>query len=171
MIFLALGLQQVTESLDDLHIPAKLVKAFSVAAMAILFFQGIFFYFGEYWSGFYFQDANSELGMETGLQLRELGPQTDYYLFGRPRVFASFPTTVFLAPENQRIDLTSADIDSLLIPAAQGAFFVAIPDNMADLMRVEARFPGGTWQVIERKTKPEVLYYAYILEPGADSRP
>jgi 4-amino-4-deoxy-L-arabinose transferase-like glycosyltransferase len=170
-IFLALGLQQVAECLNNLHVSAKLIKIFTVATLAILFFQGVFFYYGKYWSGFYFQDGNSELGMETGLQLHQLGPETNFYLFGRPRVFANFPTTAFLAPENQRVDLTSADIDTLFVPATESALFVAIPDNMADLMRVEERFPGGEWQVVERKTKPEVLYYAYILESVAYSRP
>jgi len=170
-IFLALGVQQVVIALENLRFPQKLVNALMVSAMAILFLQGIFFYFGEYWSGFYFQDGNSELGMEAGLELRRLGPDYTYYLFGRPRVFANFPTTEFLAPENQRRDIFSDSINTLIISRNEGALFVAIPDNMADLIQVEERFPGGSWEIVERKTKPEVLYYAYILEPVDHTRP
>jgi 4-amino-4-deoxy-L-arabinose transferase-like glycosyltransferase len=170
-IFLALGIRQVISALENLRVPLKLVKAFTVATMAILFLQGIFFYFGEYWSGFYFQDGNGELGMEAGLQLRQLGLDYTYYLFGRPRIFANFPTTVFVAPKSRRQDILGDAIDTLIIPSNEGALFVAIPDNMADLMRVEDRFPGGSWEIVERKTKPEVLYYAYILEPADHARP
>jgi hypothetical protein len=170
-IFLALGIQQVISTLENLRVLPKLVKTLTIATMTILFLQGIFFYYGEYWSGFYFQDGNSELGMEAGLQLRQLGPDYIYYLFGRPRVFANFPTTEFLAPENQRHDVFSDSVDTLIIPRDERTLFVAIPDNMADLIRVEERFPGGSWEVVERKTKPEVLYYAYILEPVDHARP
>jgi hypothetical protein len=170
-IFLALGIQQVFGALENLRVPPKLVRALVLFTMTILFLQGVFFYFGEYWSGFYFQDGNSELGMEAGLQLRQLGPNYTYYLFGRPRVFANFPTTAFLAPENPRYDTIGEYVEILVIPANEGALFVAIPDNMADLMQVEERFPDGSWEVIERKTKPEVLYYAYILEPVDYARP
>lgn len=35
--------------------------------------------------------------------------------------------------------------------------FVAIPENLADLERIAAKFPGGTWEEIPRLFKVEVL--------------
>jgi 4-amino-4-deoxy-L-arabinose transferase-like glycosyltransferase len=170
-IFLALGIDEFASMFQFLRVKPKLIQAFTVIVLGILFLQGIFFYYGEYWSGFYFRDGNSELGLEAGLQLRELGPQYNYYLLGIPRVFAGFPTTAFLTPENAKADLTSDQIETLVIPAGKGAFFVAIPENQADLAIVEKRFPGGFREIFDRKTQPEVLYYAYILTPSDKDRP
>jgi 4-amino-4-deoxy-L-arabinose transferase-like glycosyltransferase len=170
-IFIALGIEKIASTLQHLRLKPRLIQVCIGIVLGILFFQGIIFYFGEYWSGFYFRDGNSELGLEAGLQLRQLGTGYNYYLFGLPRVFAGFPTTIFLNPQNSKADLTSDDIESLVIPAEEGAFFVAIPENMADLVRIEERFPGGSWEVVERKTLPEVLYFAYILPPSEQDRP
>jgi hypothetical protein len=164
-VFLAIGLEQVGVALQGLRVSTVWVRILSGAVLIVLTVQGFFFYFGEYWQGHYFQDGNSELGMEVGLQLQELGPEYHYYLFGRPRVFVEFPTTVFLAPDNPKLDLTTDMIDALSISANHPAIFVAIPDNQTDLHQIEHRFPGGQWQTIDRKTRPEILYYTYILEP------
>lgn len=163
-IFLALGIEEFSEILARLKvITPRWQTIFGILLIVIIGVQNISFYFGVYRTKNYFEDASSELGQQIGLELRELGPNYDFYLFGLPRVFAAFPTVVFLAPENEMYDLDSNSIDGLTITEGDSAIFVAIPENIADLQRVAEKFPGGTWEEVPRIFKVEVLYYAYIV--------
>jgi 4-amino-4-deoxy-L-arabinose transferase-like glycosyltransferase len=163
-IFLALGIEKFSEILSRLKLFApRWQTIFGIVLISILGLQNIAFYFGVYRTKNYFEDATGELTQQVGMELRQLGPKYNYYLFGLPRIFAAFPTVVFLAPENEMYDVDSNSIDGLTIPDGKSAIFVAIPENLADLERIDAKFPGGTWEKIPRLFKVEVLYYAYIV--------
>jgi hypothetical protein len=84
-------------------------------------------------------------------------------LFGLPRIFAAFPTIVFLCPDNNMYDINSDMIDTLVLNEGKSNVFVAIPENRSDLERIEEKYPVGTWEEIGHRYKNEVLYYAYIL--------
>jgi hypothetical protein len=136
------------------------IGVFLVAILGVL---NITYYFGEYRNQNNFQDATGEFTQKFGLELQTLGPDYDYYLFGLPRIFAAFPTVVFLCPSNNMIDLTHDSIDSLVLAPGRSNVFVAIPENISDLEQVKEKFPGGAWEEVWRRYKHEVLYYAYIL--------
>ena len=165
-LFLALGIYKFTDYLRQLKLFNQHWQTI-VSAMLVLILAGqnVAFYFGVYRYRDYFEDANSELGQQIGLELQHLGPNYDFYLFGVPRVFAAFPTTVFLAPDNGYFDVTSDTIDSSTLRPGRGNIFVAIPENRADLDTIALKYPGGTWETIQRDYKQEVLYYAYLIRP------
>jgi 4-amino-4-deoxy-L-arabinose transferase-like glycosyltransferase len=164
-IFLALGIFYMT----DLLLRWKFVNvrwqtAIAAALILILIGQNYAFYFGVYKYKDYFSDANGELAQAVGLELQKLGPNYDYYLFGAPRIFAGFPTTAFLAPDNSLIDLNAENDSEVTLRPGKGQIFVAIPENKDELKVLAAKFPGGTWETIMRNNTPEILYYAYIID-------
>ncbi|MBI5963882.1 MAG: glycosyltransferase family 39 protein [Chloroflexi bacterium] len=164
-LFIALGAMQISKVLLNLKFKRTWVYGLNFLLIIALSYQDLSFYFGSYWQGRFFQDASGELGMETGLELQKLGEEYDYYLFGLPRVFAEFPTTDFLTPNNPKFDLNAESIPELSLNPKRGAFFVAIPENQDLLQQVMEKFPGGTHEAIKRRMDSEVLYYAYILPP------
>jgi hypothetical protein len=170
-LFIALGAWQISKVLLHLKFKQSWVYSLCIVLVITLGFQNLFFYFHTYREKYYFQDANSELGMEAGLQLQQLGDEYDYYLFGLPRVFAGFPTTEFLAPSAQKFDLTAESIPRLSFNPGRGAFIVAIPENQDLLQQVVEQHPGGKSEIIPRKVRDEVLYYAYILNPDQINSP
>jgi 4-amino-4-deoxy-L-arabinose transferase-like glycosyltransferase len=170
-LFIALGIWQLARVLFDIKIGPSWVYSIGIAVVLILAIQNLSFYFGTYWQNHLSQDANSELAMEAGLQLQQLGVGYDYYVFGLPRVFAGFPTTEFLAPGVPKYDLDANSLVSLTFDDEKGAFVIAIPENQALLQQVMEQHPGGKWEVIQRKVKQEVLYYAYVLAPEQINSP
>ncbi len=170
-LFIALGIWQVSRVLLSLKFRPAWVYSLGIAVLLVLGFQNLDFYFGSFWQKHLSQDGNGELAMEVGLQLQQLGDRYDYYLFGLPRVFAGFPTTDFLAPGVPKYDLNAASISSFQLNPGRGAFIVAIPENGALLQQLIDLHPGGQWEVVQRKVKDEVLFYAYVLLPQQASSP
>ena len=170
-LFIALGAMQISKVLLSLKFKRAWVYGLNFLLILTLAYQNLSFYFSTYWQGRLFQDASSELGMETGLELQKLGEDYDYYLFGIPRVFAAFPTTDFLTPNNPKFDVNAESIPELSLNPKRGAYFVAIPENQDLLEQVMKKYPGGSFEAIKRRMDSEVLYYAYILPPKTASAP
>ena len=102
---LGLGIYKFTDYLLKIKlINLHWQKIISTIIVFILIGQKIGYYFGVYYYQNYNEDANGELGQRSSLELKQLGPDYDLYLFGTPRVFAAFPITVFLAPYNGLYD-------------------------------------------------------------------
>jgi hypothetical protein len=163
-IFLALGITQFLGILNRMNLfSSRWQTIISVGLLITLGIQNIAYYFGNYRNQNLFQDATGELTQMVGLELKELGPDYDYYLFGLPRVFAAFPSIEFLCPENKMVDLNSDMINTLVLNEGKSNLFVAIPENRSDLERIKDKYPGGSWEEVGRRYKEETLYYAYIL--------
>jgi hypothetical protein len=170
-IFIALGASQVSKVLLRMKLKQRWIYGLNFLLIFTLAYQNLSFYFGTYYQERYFKDASAELGMETGLQLQNLGEDYDYYLFGLPRVFARFPSTEFLAPNNPKYDVNTESIQKLSINKERGSYFVAIPENQKLLQQIIKKYPGGSFEIITREMTTEVLYYAYILPPRAAYTP
>ncbi|MEX1248332.1 MAG: glycosyltransferase family 39 protein [Anaerolineales bacterium] len=165
-LFVAIGLWQLGQVLERINISSARRTMVMFAIVLFLIIENGIFYFGEYRTNYYFQDPSGELAMEAGQHLRELGPDYSLLLLGYPRVFAGFPTLTFMAPENDKGDLSAEELENIVLPSNQGVLFVAIPENIDALELIEERFPGGMRQSILRKAKTsEILYYAYIIPP------
>ena len=163
-IFLALGICQFLGILNLMKLLShRWQTIFGFCLLALLGIQNVAYYFGIYRDQNYFQDATGEFAQEFGLELKILGPDFDYYLFGLPRIFAAFPTIVFLCPENGMFDITNESVYTLDLTLGKSNIFVAIPENRSDLKLIESKYPGGTWEEVGRRYKNEVLYFAYIL--------
>jgi hypothetical protein len=170
-LFIALGAMQISKVLLNLKFKQVWIHGLNFLLIFILAYQNLSFYFGSYWQEKFFQDASAELGMETGLELQKLGKDYDYYLFGLPRVFAEFPTTDFLTPDNPKFDVSAESIEGLSLDPKRGAYFVAIPENQDLLQQIMEQYPGGSFEAITRRMDTEVLYYAYILPPQISDTP
>jgi len=165
-LFVALGLWQLGQVLERIGVSAPRRMLASLAVVSILAIENGFFYFGEYRSHYYFGDPSGELALEVGQQLVQLGPAYSLRLMGAPRVFSDFPTLSFIAPQNDKANLTLDELETFALTADQGFLFAAIPENKDALDLIEQRFPGGTRNPVARRAlKPEVLYYAYVLPP------
>ena len=171
VLFIAIGAWEMSKVLLHLKFKQSWIYSLTIVLVIVLTFQNLVFYFDTYREGYYNQDANGELAMEAGLQLQQLGDKYDYYLFGIPRVFAGFPTTEFLAPGVPKYDLVAESIPELSFNPGQGAFIIAIPENQDLLQQVVEQHPGGKWEIIPRKGRDEVLYYAYSLTPDQINSP
>ncbi len=170
-LFIALGIWQLSRVLRNLKFNSAWIYTLGIALILILGYQNLSFYFGTYWQNHYSQDANSELAMQAGLRLQQLGNGYEYYVFGLPRVFAAFPTTEFLAPQVAKHDLSGESILNLTLHPGKGAYIIAIPENRGLLQQVMQLHPGGLWEVMPRQDRDEVLYYAYLLPPGQLNAP
>ena len=166
-ILLAIGTYQVVEYLQKFRIlPERAVVPIFFAVAFIITYQNIKFYMIEYRTNMYFQDANSEFAMETGLMANDLREVYSLYFLGAPRVFSGFPTLPFLAPKYPRADLTAENLATLNIAPDQKAAFFAIPENRPLIEEISQKYPGGERGLIYRKTRPgEVLFEYYILAP------
>ena len=166
-ILLAIGTYKVVEYLQKFRIlPERAVVPIFFAVAFIITYQNIKFYMIEYRTNMYFQDANSEFAMETGLMANDLREVYTLYFLGEPRVFSGFPTLPFLTPKYPRADLTADDLATLTLPPDQKTAFFAIPENRPLIEEISRKFPGGQRGLIYRKTRPgEVLFEYYILAP------
>jgi 4-amino-4-deoxy-L-arabinose transferase-like glycosyltransferase len=166
-IFMAIGTYKVVEYLQKFRIlPERAVLHIFFAVTFIITYQNIKFYMIEYKTNMYFEDANSEFAMETGLMAKDLGEVYTLYFLGAPRVFSGFPTIPFLAPQNRRADLTAESSATLTLATDQRVAFFAIPENRFLLEEISQEFPGGERGLIYRKTGPgEILFEYYILTP------
>ena len=164
-LFVAIGLWQLGQVLERVGISSSRRSLATLALVLFLTAEHVLFYFGEYRSNFYFADPNAELALEAGQELHELGPVYALRLLGAPRIFSTFPTLTFIAPDNEIANLSVEELETFMLPENRGVLFAAIPENMGALDVIEERFPGGTRQSVMRKAKNEVLYYAYILPP------
>lgn len=170
-LFIALGIWKVSQVLFHMKLKRTWVYAVNTALIFLLAYQNLTFYFVHYWKERLFQDGSGELAMETGLELQKLGEDYDYYLLGEPRIFADFPTTAFLAPNNKRADLNAESISEFSIEPGHGAFIAAIPENLHLLQQIVDNYPGGSLNAVYARMMTKVLYYAYILPPQTAATP
>jgi hypothetical protein len=164
-LFVAIGLWQLGQALERVGIPSVRRNLVAAALVMVIALENVFFYFGEYRSHYYFEDSSGEFAMEAGQHLNQLGPYFALRVLGAPRVFAEFPTLSYLAPDHDIANLKADELETFTLPVDQGVLFAAIPENVSVLDVIEDRYPGGTRESVIRKSKNEVLYYAYILPP------
>ncbi len=103
--------------------------------------------------------------MEAGLMVKQLGKDYQFFLIGHPRMYADFPTIVFLNPDHPGSDIMTETVGTLELSPHQKAVFFAIPENHLLLEGIEKKYPGGRQGFVNRKPKPEeVLFEYYILD-------
>jgi 4-amino-4-deoxy-L-arabinose transferase-like glycosyltransferase len=118
-----------------------MVLAFALAALAV---ASVRFYFGPYTRSRVYPGLNTEVGHQLGLYLRQRGPGYRYYFFAPPRMYAGFPSIVYLAPEVEGEDV----LEPLTGPPGfvepdKLPLFVFLPERLAEIEYVEATYPKG----------------------------
>ena len=158
---------KILEYLQKLRlVPHRAAIPALLAVVLVIAYQNIEFYMGDYQRNMYFENANGEFAMETGLMANDLRDIYTLYYLGSPRIFSGFPTIPFLTPHYPRFDLTAEGLAALTLSPDQKAAFFAIPENRPLIEEISQRFPGGERGLIYRKSRPgEVLFEYYILAP------
>jgi 4-amino-4-deoxy-L-arabinose transferase-like glycosyltransferase len=166
-LFIAVGISKVLEYLQKFGVlPTRAVLPIMVLLVSLITYQNASFYMVEYRNNMYFQDANGEYAMEAGLMAKTLGKDYQIYSWGAPRVFVGFPTFTFLVPENPKLDFALESAATLEFPVNHKAVFFATPENRTAIDVLRAKYPGGVYGIMLRKSKPqEILFEYYILNP------
>ena len=164
---MALGTYKILEYLQKSRaISERAVVPIFLAVVSIISYQNINFYMVEYKDNMYFENANGEYAMEVGLMANKMGKDFQIFVLGAPRVYSSFPTFAFIAPDNPRADLSAESIPTLELPPDQKAGFFAIPENRLLLAEISQKYPGGESGIVYRRVRPdEILFEYYIIEP------
>ncbi|HJS17918.1 MAG TPA: glycosyltransferase family 39 protein [Anaerolineales bacterium] len=161
----ALGASKLLEYLQKFNsLSQRMAAPILLALTAVLSYQNISYYMFEYRSQMYFQDPNGEYAMEIALMANGLGDDVQIFVMGEPRVYADFPTFAFIAPNNPRTNVGSANMEAFELPSDQKAAFFAIPENRELIAEISKKYPGGSGGLVFRKPKPqEILFEYYIL--------
>jgi 4-amino-4-deoxy-L-arabinose transferase-like glycosyltransferase len=164
-LFLAIGSYKILEYLQKFSLikPRAFTPALVLLSL-VLMFQNVNYYMFTYRTNMYFQDANGEYAMEVGEMARSLGRDTSIYVLGEPRIFSGFPTLVFIAPDNFRMDLGAGNLEAFQLAKGEKAAFFATPENHALLATIMEKYPGGEAGYVHRKPRPEeILFEFYVL--------
>ncbi len=165
-ILVGVGAYKLLEYLHRFNmLNARLFAPVFLVLASILAYQNIRFYMVEYPANYYFENANGEYAMEVGQMVEALGEDIQVYILGEPRLFAEFPTFLFIAPDNPRTNLGAAGLPAFELAPGQNAAFFAIPENRAWIDEISRKYPGGEGGLVFRKPKPaEVLFEYYIVD-------
>ena len=168
-MLVALGATTALEHARHLQlIRPGLVAPALTAVVGVIGLQDAVFYMHEYRSRAYFEDANSEYAMEVGLMARSFGPDTQVFVVGAPRVFADFPTLLWLVPGRGATDLAAETLPGLELAPGRRTSFFATPENSALLQQIRRKYPGGQTGLVHRQTRPaEPLFEYYVVDPAA----
>jgi len=162
-IFVAIGISKLLDILGPFQIALPLRMLLGALLVLGLAAYNAYYYFGPYRDGDYFHDENSEVAMQAGLRLADLGPDYTLVMLGAPNLFSDFPTIPFVAPGNHRVDLEPAMARDATLDGLLPAFLVATPDNLSALRTIARRFPGGEWETVQSKSRPVTLYVGYVI--------
>jgi 4-amino-4-deoxy-L-arabinose transferase-like glycosyltransferase len=166
-VFMALGTYKIVEYLQRFRlVPQRVVVPIFLVIVSVISYQNIKYYMFEYRNNMYFQDANGEYAMEVGLMAKKMGSDVHLYILGEPRVYSSFPTLSYIAPDNPRTDVGIGNIAALVVNRNERSAFFATPESRPLLAQIVQMYPGGMSGLVYRKTKPnEILFEYYILNP------
>ncbi len=173
MFFVALALVQISNVLrlvlSPLRANRNVQAAFLAGAVMFLGLLNVRFYFQEYTPLRIYGNYNAVVATDLGVRAsNELGADTRIYFFGPPRMYVGFGTIRYLASGVEGIDINDplTDPASLLIEPDKDAAFVFLPERIAELDVVRARYPAG--ELIEipspvPATAGQPLYFLYIV--------
>ena len=147
-------------------------RALTGVASAVLVAGSLHFYFVTYQRSRTYGWNNTEFATRLGTDLRDLGPGWTEYFHGAPRMFASFPTTAFLAPETRLVDVSEPT--SGLPRGFDGSrdnVFVFLPERARELAAIRRALPSGELDVVGRvgTIGGEPFFLAYRVPRGAAS--
>jgi 4-amino-4-deoxy-L-arabinose transferase-like glycosyltransferase len=145
-ILVALGLERSVALLLRLLRPGHRIwgSILAAALMAALMISAVGFYFVEYTPERRYGSANGETATMIAHHLRQLDGDSQAYLFGAPRLYWSFGTMNFLAPEIPGFDvLEPLGAAPDFVDRTQAAVFIFLPERAGELAWVAEAFPDG----------------------------
>jgi hypothetical protein len=150
VLLVALGLDRVVGLLGRLfHSRLKWESLARGLLILVLVVSSIHYYFVDFTPSRRYGSENGETATMMGYYLRDLGPGTQVYHFGAPRIYWGFGTMSFLAPDVKGTDVVqpltlAGDLADYTGDAPEeGMVFLFLPERMPELEWVEQAFPGG----------------------------
>jgi 4-amino-4-deoxy-L-arabinose transferase-like glycosyltransferase len=137
---------------------ADLILGLLVLVLAV---SDVHYYFARFTPSRRYGSANGETATMIGYYLRDLDGGPRVYFFGAPRIYWSFGTMTFLAPDVPGQDV----VEPLTAPPdfvdrAQRAVFVFLPERAGELNWVQRALPGGRLREF-RDAAGELRFIAY----------
>jgi 4-amino-4-deoxy-L-arabinose transferase-like glycosyltransferase len=140
----------------------SLVLAVLVVALSA---GAVYYYFVEFTPARRYGSANGETATMLGHYLREMNGDTQAYLFGAPRIYWSFGTMTFMAPEVNGQDIVEAlDGPPNFVDQDQGSVFLFLPERSGELSWVQQSFPDGETREIY-DAQGQLRFTAYRVRP------
>jgi 4-amino-4-deoxy-L-arabinose transferase-like glycosyltransferase len=110
----------------------------------VLVVDSVYFYFVEYSPERRYGGQNGETATMMGHYLQELDGDWTAYLLGAPRLYWSFGSMTFLAPDVPGVDVLEAlTAPPDFVDPDRGAVFLALPERAGELAWIEQAFPAG----------------------------
>jgi hypothetical protein len=140
---------------------------FLAAVVAALCLSSVAFYFLRYTPTREYGNPNAVVATALAVYARDqVGPGGRIYFFGPGRMFYSFGTISYLAPEVEGVDvmapLTAPPPPTFVAPD-RFPVFVFLPERSAELDLVRRTFPGGRVSEIPSPTRSAPLFIVYRL--------
>lgn len=133
------------------HNPRLLQLSVAVVIVA-LSLTSIRWYFVEYTPLRVYGNYNAVVATSLGKYARdELDPNWRIYFFGPPRMYVTFGSIPYIAPEVEGVDFVEpldAPLDRNQIPPDKHAVFVFLPERLGELDLVRETFPDGELEQI-----------------------
>jgi 4-amino-4-deoxy-L-arabinose transferase-like glycosyltransferase len=126
------------------------------------------YYFVEFTPSRRYGSANGETATMIGHYLSDLDAEGDgyrAYFFGPPRIYWSFGTIPFLAPEvsgQDVVDPLSAPSD--FVDNGRGAVFMLLPERLAELSFIQQAYPDGLLQEFH-DVHGSLRFVTYVVPP------
>lgn len=146
VLLVAVGLEQTVRLAVRLTRPgerhwANVALGLLVAVLAV---SSVRFYFLEFTPSRRYGSANGETATMIGHYLCDLESDYRAYFFGAPRIYWSFGTMPFLAPEVSGLDVTEPlDAPPDFVDESRRGVFVFLPERAGELSWVREAFPDG----------------------------
>jgi 4-amino-4-deoxy-L-arabinose transferase-like glycosyltransferase len=131
--------------------------------VAILAVSSVRFYFVQFTPSMRYGSQNGETATMIGHYLRDLDGNVETFFFGAPRIYWSFGTMMFLAPNVSGRDV----LDPVTAPPdfegmSRPAVFVFLPERAGEVTWVEQAYPQGSLTEV-RDEAGEVRFLAYAV--------
>jgi len=166
MIVVASSLTWLTSLLDTV-IPKILPYSKILLVLFVMFLSAkdVIYYYTEYtqFTRYFLAETNGMVAQRLGKFLQTQPVDTQVVFFGQPRMgYYSIPSTQFLAPNIPGLDMIEPwGSPNNPQPDSKRLVFVFLPQNSAEIPRVQANYPGG--KLFEEKAySNNTLYYYYV---------
>lgn len=168
MFFVAWAIEHFVSSLGR-RLPQIAAAAAGAAVVLLLSIISINIYFNEYTPQRLFAGEHAMIGTMVSEHVVEgLGPDTQIYFFGAPRMYGNIGTMRYLLADVPKIDILEpleSRFEPDPAPGKNTLLFVFLPERTNELAWVQEAYPGGQTAEAASPSKPDkVLYTTYTIQ-------
>jgi uncharacterized membrane protein len=167
-LLMAIALDELATNATALWPKRKQIVQFALAVLVLyLGANSVRQYFFDYIPRETFGNFSSQAATVLARYLQTQPTGTEVWFLGEPWIsYSGFPILRFHAPNVIGRDLPDLLTDVTTAPPALGdapTIYVAVPNRMQELARIEAAYPGGQPQPLYWPKRPEPVLYVYWL--------